>query len=230
MGATAAMFAHEVGNPLNGISTTVQVLQRYLSKKKEFSSDTLISNFDDLRREINRLSSLLHDFRFLAHPQQLVLKPTSLAAVAEQILATEAPDYEKRGIEIKRHFPSDLPAVRADGEKLQQALLNLFKNAVEAMPDGGILTLKERRDGDQVILEIQDTGIGIPEGVDIFELFTTTKPQGTGLGLAIVRQITSAHGGTITYAGEPGKGTTFCMTLPVHSPSPSGRSGSGNHK
>ncbi|MGH7830885.1 MAG: hybrid sensor histidine kinase/response regulator [Candidatus Binatia bacterium] len=214
MGATAAMFAHEVGNPLNGISTTVQILQRYLARQKGLSSETMVSSFEDIRREINRLSSLLHDFRFLAHPQQLALKPTSFALMAEQVLAMEAPEYAKQGIRIERELPSDLAPVMADGEKLKQALLNIFKNASEAMPEGGVLTVRGHNAGDQVVVEIGDRGAGIPEGVDIFELFTTTKPHGTGLGLAIVRQIVSAHGGTVSYTSDAGQGTTFCLALP----------------
>jgi len=86
------------------------------------------------------------------------------------------------------------------------------------MPEGGTLTLQAHSSAESVILEISDTGIGVPAGVDIFEPFNTTKPSGTGLGLVIVRQIIAAHAGTITYTSEPGRGTTFRLTLP---PSPS---------
>jgi signal transduction histidine kinase len=109
--------------------------------------------------------------------------------------------------------------VPANAEKLKQVLLNLCKNAFEAMPDGGTLTLRGRRTDGRVSLEIEDTGAGIPKGIDIFELFTTTKSHGTGLGLAIVRQIIGAHGGTITYSSQPGKGTTFRLSLPLEPPS-----------
>ena len=103
----------------------------------------------------------------------------------------------------------------ADAARLKQALLNLCKNAVEAMPGGGTLTVRGRPFAGQVSLEITDTGVGIPADVDIFQLFTTTKDYGTGLGLAIVRQIISAHQGTIAYHSVPGKGTTFTVSLPV---------------
>lgn len=83
------------------------------------------------------------------------------------------------------------------------------------MPNGGTLSLKGYSSGEQVILEILDSGVGIPDGVDIFEPFTTTKSTGTGLGLMLVRQVVAAHGGTITYTSEPGKGTTFRLTLPA---------------
>jgi signal transduction histidine kinase len=93
-------------------------------------------------------------------------------------------------------------------------LLNLYKNAVEAMPGGGTIFLRGTGQDDHVVLEVQDTGAGIPEGVDVFEPFVTTKEYGTGLGLPLVRQIVSAHGGTVACASEPGKGTTFRLALP----------------
>lgn len=216
MGATAAVLAHEIANPLNGISTTVQLLERHVLQQKEGQDEMVLATLRDVRTEISRLGALLHDFRSLSRPQKLNLQPTDLMALVTEFLSVEEPQYAERGIRVQLDFSADLPLVAVDGHKLKQAFLNLCKNALEAMqPDGGILTLEGRNGGDQVILEIRDTGIGIPQGVDIFELFTTTKAHGTGLGLAIVRQIISAHGGTITCESEPGKGTTFRLTLPV---------------
>jgi signal transduction histidine kinase len=103
----------------------------------------------------------------------------------------------------------------ADAGKLKQVLLNLCKNAVEAMAGGGTLTIRGHHFAGLVSLEITDTGVGIPADVDIFQLFKTTKDYGTGLGLVIVRQIISAHQGTIAYRSVPGKGTTFTVSLPV---------------
>jgi signal transduction histidine kinase len=94
-------------------------------------------------------------------------------------------------------------------------ILNLIRNAIESMPEGGLLTLKTYGVGENIVFEVSDTGAGIPEGVDVFELFTTTKAQGTGIGLYIVRQIVSAHRGTVTYTAEQGKGTTFQVMLPT---------------
>jgi signal transduction histidine kinase len=116
---------------------------------------------------------------------------------------------------VEQVLPPDLPLIEADGEKLKQVLFNLCKNAVEAMPAGGTLTVRARNAGAQVSLEVSDTGVGIPEGVDVFAPFLTTKDRGTGLGLTIVRQIVAAHKGTLTYHSTPGQGTTFTVTLPV---------------
>jgi signal transduction histidine kinase len=133
-----------------------------------------------------------------------------------EVLAIETPSYTECGIHVEQDFSSELPETLTDPEKLKQVILNLCKNAVEAMPESGTLTVRGYRTGDQVCLEVQDTGEGIPEGVEIFDLFTTTKPDGTGLGLPIVRQIVLAHGGTLTYTSTPGQGTTFTVTLSVY--------------
>ena len=102
-----------------------------------------------------------------------------------------------------------------DRDKIKQAILNLCQNAVEAMPDGGTLTLRTPRAKDRAVIEVQDTGTGIAKDLDIFKAFTTTKKEGMGLGLSIVRQIVSAHSGTIDYVSEIGKGTTFRIALPL---------------
>jgi signal transduction histidine kinase len=142
------------------------------------------------------------------------LKPISLQALAREVCTLEEESYRAQGIRVEQDFPPDLPLVVADRDKLKQALLNLCKNAVEAMPKGGRLTLRAYSSGERLNLEIIDSGIGIPAGVDIFEPFTTSKPSGTGLGLVIVRQILVAHRGSIGYSSEPGKGTIFRLTLP----------------
>jgi two-component system sensor histidine kinase HydH len=114
--------------------------------------------------------------------------------------------------------PPGVPPIGVDEDKLKQALLNLFKNAVEAMPNGGDLILAVAHSDDQVVIKISDTGSGIAPDVDIFAPFYTTKKEGTGLGLIVVRQIIAAHDGTITFSSEPGKGTTFTVSLPVNRP------------
>jgi signal transduction histidine kinase len=153
--------------------------------------------------------------RALVRPQQLTLQPTDLALLAAEVLRREAPLYSERHIKVESDFSTLLPLVMANSEEMTQVLLNLYKNAVEAMPAGGTLTVRGFRAGTQPCLEVSDTGEGIPEGVDILEPFVTTKSGGTGLGLAIVQQIIAAHGGSMSYTSIRGRGTTFTLTLPI---------------
>ena len=119
------------------------------------------------------------------------------------------------GIHVDHDFPDDLPFVMADETRLKQVLLNLCKNAAEAMPQGGSLVLRAYQEEGQVILEIRDTGCGVPKDVDIFEPFVTTKKNSTGLGLFVVRQVLAAHKGTISFTSEPGQETVFRLTIPL---------------
>jgi PAS domain S-box-containing protein len=215
IGTTAAVFAHEVGNPLNGISTSLQFLQLQLAEKDP--TVQLGSTLELVLKEIYRVGSLLNDFRSLARPQNIDLRPTSMPGLVEELLTTQEAEYTSRGIVVEQDFPPDLPMVMADSRRLKQALLNLVKNAVEAMAEGGTLTIRGRHLAGVVSLEITDTGVGIPDDFEVFQLFKTTKEHGTGLGLAIIRQIISAHQGTISYQSEPGKGTTFTISMPVDS-------------
>jgi len=178
---------------------TAQRLERHLAGQPCYSDQAVQSTLRRLRDEISRLTHLLNEFRSLSRREQYNFQPTGLAMIAGEIFATEAENYAAGGIRVEQDFPADLPLVQADRDKLKQALWNLCKNAVEAMPQGGTLTLNAYSSGADVVLEIGDTGVGIPPGVDIFEPFTTTKSSGSGLGLVVVRQIVAAHGGNLTY-------------------------------
>jgi signal transduction histidine kinase len=171
-----------------------------------------------VQTEVKRLHQLLNDYRAFYRREKYDFEPTSLSVLLRELIGLEGSNYETLGIVIENNLPEDLPQINVDVEKLKQVLLNLLKNASEAMPNGGRITLSARADSDQVVLEIKDSGVGIPAGVDIFEPFTTTKSMGTGLGLVIVRQILTAHGATISYSSEPGKETKFYLKFPAQLP------------
>jgi signal transduction histidine kinase len=118
---------------------------------------------------------------------------------------------------IRTQYASDLPKVPLDAQLFKQALLNLILNAEHAMPDGGDLMLKTRRDGRWAVLEVIDTGVGMPEDVRarVFDAFYSTRPGGSGLGLPTTRKIIEAHGGTIHVQSVPGKGSQFTVRLPI---------------
>ena len=220
MGATAAVLAHEIANPLNGISTTVQVMQRHLSIQREVSAedDFLIMNLADLKTEIDRLGALLNDFRSLARAPQLHIFPLDLRTLVAESMKMFSSEAEQLRILMTQDLPTELPLINADAERLKQIFINLFKNAIEAMPTGGKLSVSAFPQAQNLVINVSDTGSGIPEGVDIFQPFTTTKPHGSGLGLSVVRELLSAHCGTISYTSKKGEGTTFQIVLPLPSP------------
>ncbi|HEY7318905.1 MAG TPA: ATP-binding protein [Candidatus Binatia bacterium] len=212
VGTMAAVFAHEVANPLSGLSASLRFVESDL-EKNNFDVPFLRATVQGAMREVDRLVSLLNEFRSLALPQSLDLKLTDLQEIIEEILTSEKLACRTAGITIETDFES-LPLIKMDSAKMKQVVLNLCKNAIEAMREGGRLRVKVYRSDVMVVLEISDNGIGVPHGVNIFELFKTTKPCGSGLGLAVVQQIVSAHNGTINYTTEAGRGTTFKVWLP----------------
>jgi PAS domain S-box-containing protein len=206
MGKMAAIFAHEAANPLNGISTTIQLI-------KESIPAEYLSSFNDLNTEVSRLGSLLNQFRSFSTLSDLKLTAVDLTSLVERAVKINGPRWSESGIRVVTECARNL-TVEADAERLDQVILNLSRNAVESMAEGGTLTLRTYNTGEKCVLEVSDTGCGIAEGANVFELFTTTKAQGTGIGLYVVQQIVSAHGGTVTYSTKQGAGTTFRVTLP----------------
>jgi two-component system sensor kinase FixL len=217
IGATAAKLAHEIGNPLNGMYVSAQLLDRYLNREGTLPNEKIASTFFSIVKELKRLNSLVEEFRSFYHSDHYDFQPLSLATVIEDVLALQRAHYFSRGIIVQQEIPADLPLVVADSDKLKQVFLNLCKNAAESMPDGGKLTVRANTGFKETVLEISDTGNGIAEGIDIWAPFVTTKSHGTGLGLMIVRQIVADHQGSVSYSSQPGKGTTFRLTLPLRS-------------
>jgi signal transduction histidine kinase len=214
LGTMAAVFAHEVANPLHGISTALEFVEREL-ESTNFEVDFLLATLQAAMREIDRLGSLLNEFRGIATAQNLDFQKTDLVKNTKEVLSCQRDACRALGITLELQFENPLPPVMADADKIKQVVLNLCKNAVDAMPAGGRLTVNGYHAAEMVVLEISDTGTGIPEGLEVFELFRTTKPGGSGLGLPLVRQIVSAHRGAINYTSEPGHGTTFKVYLPA---------------
>ena len=130
-----------------------------------------------------------------------------------QLLSLMDPVARSAGVSVAAELPESLPALSLDRQKIKQVLINLVRNAIEAMPDGGTLTISARCHDGGVIIGVADTGVGIEPGLDIFDFFTSTKRGGTGLGLPISRRIVEAHGGRLTYESVPGRGTTFRVAL-----------------
>jgi PAS domain S-box-containing protein len=214
IGTTAAKIGHELANPLNGMSLTIQLLEQRLSKRSSLMDGQIASTVSRLKNEVSRLSTLLDQFRSLSRREKFDFQRTTLTALVGEAIEIEMPRYAELGIQVECSIPSNLPTITVDIDKMKQVIFNLTKNAAEAMAGGGRISIKGSASENSIVLEVSDTGTGIPAGIDIFEPFFTTKPEGTGIGLSIVQQIVSAHGGSITYSSEHGKGTTFVIALP----------------
>jgi PAS domain S-box-containing protein len=209
LGELAAVVAHEVRNPLGVIFNSLGSLRRLL--RPEGDARLLL---DIVGEEADRLNRIVGDLLDFARPVAPVLRPEPLVQVVDQAVASALGDA---AVEVVREVDPDLPPVPLDAHLLHLALANVAANAVQAMPRGGRLLVRVRRDPSGVLLEVEDTGAGIPEEVRprIFEPFFTTKATGTGLGLAVVKRIVEGHGGEIEVAGGPAGGTVVRIRLPV---------------
>jgi PAS domain S-box-containing protein len=215
IGTTAAIMGHEIANPLNTMYLSVQLLEQQLAQQETALDEQIAAELKTIKSETARLTKLLQQFRIMSRKEQYDFCPTNIAELIIDAAKSYRPVWAHRKIEIEYVLEPTLPSVIVDRDKITQVLLNLYKNSVEAMPSGGKITVKTSATEAGVVLEITDTGTGIPADIDIFEPFATTKIGGTGIGLMVVRQIVMAHGGSITYQSEPGKGTSFFITLPV---------------
>lgn len=213
VGTMAAGLAHEVRNPLNSAALQLQVLRRRLARGDSTpeSLDGVAALVED---EIRRLERLVSDFLSFARPRPIELRPTALEGVCEEVVALVKPEAEAARVEIAVDLAPNLPVIQADPERLRQVLQNLVRNALEAMPNGGALTVRARQVKDFLELEVTDTGQGFVGDAPVFDAFFTTKPRGTGLGLSIVHRIVSDHGGSVRVRSRPGD-TCFTVSLPV---------------
>jgi len=211
LGELSAVVAHEVRNPLGVIFNSLGSLRRMLAPE----GDARVL-FDIVGEEADRLNRIVGDLLDFARPVTPVLRPEPLEHVVDEAVAAALGDGST-GIVVEREASSELPPVPMDARLVRQAVLNVAANAVQAMPRGGRLGVRIRREAQGVLLELSDTGPGIPDEIRtrIFEPFFTTKASGTGLGLAVVKRIVDGHGGEVSVTTRPGGGTIVQLRLPV---------------
>jgi len=216
MGLLATSIAHELGNPLTIMSSTLQYIRDSLldSDKQE-----LIEAVETIMGSIEQMHELLQSLSGFSESQRPCFESTDLRRLLSQMLGFIQKEAEVHKIKITTQFDNNLPDCQVDPRGIRQLFLNLLKNAIEAMPDGGELHVKAHllEDGDEVCIEVSDTGHGISETDlrTIFRPFYSTKPGGTGLGLPFCRRVVEEHGGEIKVKSELGQGSTFSVTLPV---------------
>jgi PAS domain S-box-containing protein len=214
LGLLAAGVAHEVNTPLTGISSFTQMLL-----ERAEPDDPRTKLLEKIERQTFRAAKIVNSLLNLARPAHGDAGPVDVHAVINDVLSLVEHQYKAARIKVRKELAPISPIVRGVEYKLQQVFLNLFLNARDAMPKGGWLSVSSSHDGDELRIEVADTGSGIPSEhlSRIYDPFFTTKDigQGTGLGLSITYGIVQEHGGVITCSSKLGQGTCFTITLPL---------------
>jgi signal transduction histidine kinase len=214
IGNLSAVIAHEIRNPLTGIRTTIQFVG---SKMEGALRDDLV----EVITELDRIEQFTTDLLQFARPKNLDRVPGDVNQVLEKVLDSLSVQLATSGVQVKRDFTADLPRIPMDPDAMVQILLNIIRNSLEAMADGGTLRIatssRRYRSRTAVEIAVHDTGCGIAEeNLDrIFDPFFTTKNSGTGLGLSISLQLVREQGGRVTVRNRSQGGVTFRLSFPV---------------
>jgi PAS domain S-box-containing protein len=210
--------AHEVKNPINAIVLHLQLLQNKLAQQEP---DTR-RHVDIIDSEIRRLDRVIQTLVDFTRPRDLHLEEMDLHRLLDDVVILAAPDAEQHGVTLERNMPDEPLPVRADADLMKQAFLNVVINGVQAMPNGGLLTISARRENDIIVAEVQDQGAGIPKELHdkVFELYFTTKKEGSGIGLAQTYQIMQWHYGSVDFESAETTGTIFRFQIPAFRPLP----------
>jgi len=205
-----------VRNPLNSVALQLSLLERRTAPLEPRLATEVRALIAIIREEIKRLDGLVGDFLELSRAGRVQYRSTDLETLIDEIVRLLRPEARASDITLRRqHLGEAVPPLPLDGEKMTQVVINLLRNAIEAMPDGGVVTIESGVVDGVARMRVSDTGPGLPEGLDVFQLFVTTKAKGTGLGLSIAQQIVLEHGGELVAESEPGHGARFLVTLPL---------------
>jgi len=215
IGKMAAHVTHEIRNPLSSIGLNLELLEEEVASSDNKEASQLVVA---IKAEVERLSRIAEQYLSISRRPRPRLERERVEDLARELVAFVRPELDRGGVASRVDADDDLPDARLDESQFRQALLNLVRNAREAMAKGGelVVSLHKAADGG-IDLAVDDTGSGTPEEMraSIFDPFFTTKQRGTGLGLAVTRDIVEAHGGTIRCLGREGGGTRFLIHLPA---------------
>ena len=218
IGKMAAHVTHEIRNPLSAMGLNVEMLEEELARDDDGSRRSEVKNLlAAIAREVQRLEHLSEEYLRVARLPQPNMEAGDVASAVRDIVEFARREIENAGCSVSLDVDPNLPASSFDEAQLRQALLNLLRNAREAMPAGGTIDVRVAAEGMSVIVDVSDRGGGIPEAIRprVFDPFFSTKGEGTGLGLAITRHIVEAHGGSVRCESRPGGGTMFRIALPI---------------
>lgn len=217
IGAITAKIAHDLGNPLSALSMQAQLVVQRARRDPSQPLSSVAKPIEQLVSEVRRLEGIIREFLSFAREQRLDLATIELRPFLRQVVDLWRPVATARQVTIRLDESHSPPEVRADEGKLRRVLDNLVKNAIEAIDPGPgeVAVVATSSGADSVRISVEDDGCGVPENVQLFRLFETTKPQGSGLGLAVSKQIVLAHGGDLVFAPRIPRGTVFHVDLPL---------------
>ncbi len=213
----AGELAHEIKNPLSVIRMNMDLLAEDFAGAESGRDRRAMQTIEIVTNQCARLESLLNDFLRFSRVQHLNMTPGNLNRQLENVLDFFAPRAAEAGVEVIRYLDPDLPSVLFDPNAIQAALVNLVKNSLEAMPEGGQLTVRTRVTRKGVAADLIDSGLGMDENtaMHMFDPFFSTKESGSGLGLPTARKVIEAHGGRIDVQSAINHGTKFTLEFPT---------------
>lgn len=213
----AAGVAHEIGNPLNSLTIHLQLLERELKEVDASTQDELLGLLNVAQQEVERLDQIIAQFLRAIRPAPPQLESASVEGVLQDTLAFLQPEIDDRDILVEVDSSDLAPACSLDRSQIKQVFFNIVRNAIQVMPNGGLLKIELRHSDQFVGISFKDSGPGISHEdiAHLFEPYHTTKQDGTGLGLMVVQRIVRDHGGEIDVQSKPGLGTTFTVFLPL---------------
>ena len=229
MSKFATLVSHEIRNPLNSLNINMQILKREI-ERPDGDIEKKRKYYDIILSEIQRMDNLINNYLMISRPPRFDFLPNDLHDVLNEVLLTHEGNARQQDVQMVKQFCGEKILANVDRDQMKQVFHNILINSLQAMPDGGILTLRTslikmqnrlKQNVEALRIEIIDTGVGIPEDKvkDIFEFYYTSKKTGTGLGLAIAKQIVEGHFGIIDVRSRQGESTRLIIDIPVKSQS-----------